>query len=804
MRRQFVLIFLMTIGSLFAATAPDIYHTDHRASLVKVDFVDFSHLASKQFTTQDALSYIQEHHQKYGLPADLLNLEYAYTKHSLLGSHHHFQQMISGVPVHMASIIVSVNHKGQVYMVFNGTFPEGERDKQTFQPEFSPDEAMEIGWQDLKVHGDLILQPSSRMVYYPDGETFKLTYLVEIATHAPFGYWEQRIDAISGEVLDTRQTIISRKPFESQEDDYRGPVWDRTKTTDAYLRHQVSQKAVIGNKATGSGDVFDPDPATTLQSTTLQDTTPASTFTTAYVNRTLQDITESSGQFSLTGPWVSIVDFEAPSTAPSTTSDGMWTAKRGDNAFNDAMTYFHVDQNQRYIQSLGFTGATGIQFVSISADSDGVGGADNSFFSSNGNRISFGHGCVDDNEDAFVILHEYGHAIQFSINNQWVGGDTGGMGEGFGDYWAGSYKFSTPNGASFRPEWAFPWDGHNNCWDGRLMNVTSAQYNSNLTYGAHQFVGGALSDELWSTPLFQSLITLTQMGVARSEVDRLILQAHFGLGSAVRISEMAQAIVNSAQMLYPNGPHATVFNQKFAGHNIQTTVDNPPPAAARTLVYAWVSNNSQYESIVVVNNYGSTTANLTLTAQRSTGPSASASRSISANGYLQEKASSLFPGLGDGIGYTVKVESDVTHVRGGWVTNNLEAASGRSPSQGVAVTVPASGTGEGVGTKLLFSYLPITNGLTSAPVLVNLGSSNTNVTMRYYNQQGTLIATDSSTLSNMAPFRPFAAVANNLVPQGSPDVYMIAESSGEPITGVGFVFNNFSEPAIGNVVSITD
>jgi len=45
-------------------------------------------------------------------------------------------------------------------------------------------------------------------------------------------------------------------------------------------------------------------------------------------------------------------------------------------------------------------------------------------------------------------------------------------------------------------------------------------------------------------------------------------------------------------------------------------------------------------------------------------------------------------------------------------------------------------------------------------------------------------------------------VANVLAPPGSGDLYMIAESNGAPITGVGFVFNGFSEPAIGNVTAL--
>ena len=238
-------------------------------------------------------------------------------------------------------------------------------------------------------------------------------------------------------------------------------------------------------------------------SDTLLDTDPAASFTNAYLTRTLRDITNDNGTYSLDGPWIRIVDIQPPHTAPSTTIDGNWTANRGNNAFNDAMTYFHIDQNQRYIQSLGYTN---IQHGRIDADSNAeqvcVGGpnhanlcsnasecssfpcesADNSTYHGGSNSLTFGHGGVDDNEDADVILHEYWHGIQYSINSNWSGGDTGGMGEGYADYWGGSYGFSTPNGPNFHPAWAFHWDGHNGFWGGRTMDRVDFQYDPNFNY----------------------------------------------------------------------------------------------------------------------------------------------------------------------------------------------------------------------------------------------------------------------------------------------------------------------------------
>ncbi|MCB1045055.1 MAG: pre-peptidase C-terminal domain-containing protein [Acidobacteria bacterium] len=558
------------------------YHQDlQRADQIKLDIIKPTALAIHKDATalEIAETFMASQMDRYGLES-LDAFSVIRVQESLMGTHIHFGQKLNGYPIHRAEFIVSVNHNNEVFMVYNNTY-RVLRGKNVNPPEvfLNWDDAYDVAWEDLRVHGDLTAYPQAELVYLPEGDSFRLVYLVRTAVEAPFGYWQHTIDAINGEVLDVVETSIDRNARDDFDfASYEGPVENRAAAISRFEAKMASDmNKVSAVAATGSGKVFDPDPVTTLQNDTLEDNSPASSFTAAYFTRSLLDISLSSGTYRLNGPWVTISNFESPNTSPSTTTNGSWTASRGNNAFNDAMTYFHVDQSQRYMQSLGFSGSTGIQYNSIVVDTDGANGDDNSYFQPASNRMAFGHGCVDDNEDAFVILHEYGHAIHHSINNNWSGGDTGGMGEGFGDYWAGSYRYSTPNGASFHPEWAFPFDGHNNCWGGRNMNKTNYQYVHSNTYGAHATVGGVYSDELWSTPLFQSMVTLRGQGVPRSEIDRIVLQAHFGLGSGLKMRDMANAIVSTAQSLYPSGNHAAVFQQKFEAQSILTGSPPPPP-----------------------------------------------------------------------------------------------------------------------------------------------------------------------------------------------------------------------------------
>ncbi|MCG8673275.1 MAG: hypothetical protein MI867_28055, partial [Pseudomonadales bacterium] len=141
------------------------------------------------------------------------------------------------------------------------------------------------------------------------------------------------------------------------------------------------------------------------------------------------------------------------------------------------------------------------------------------------------------------------------------------------------------------------------------------------------------------------------------------------------------------------------------------------------LLYSWVSNNSgQYSSVVAVDNPTGTSLDLQLTACRADGTTETTARGVPPMGALQESAASLFPNLGSGPGYAVLVQASSDLARGGWVTGNLTAASGFSPSQGVAVRVPhgLADVGERAGKDIIFNYLPEAGSEISVAVLVNL------------------------------------------------------------------------------------
>ncbi len=570
------------------ADPPDLkgsWHEDYRGTL-KLDFPDAT--VAKE---RSADEYLRAQGARYKLTPDLSNLEVASVRQSLTGSHTRYRQMLNGLPVEGAEIVVSQRKAdGTIYQVYNNTYPV-EAPVPAAKNVVGQDGALQKAWDHLHVYGRLRSAPTADLLYVPQKAGFRLVYKTLIVTDGPFGYWEHKIDASSGDVVSVRRHEIGEKYAPDDVPDfsaYKGPTASlQTEVHRLETAVRVSalkkDKPSTKTRVDGTALVFDPDPRTTLANDSLLDTSSAATFNPAYFTRALREITLDSGVYRLEGPWVCITNMasELPATAVSTTVDGNWTAKRGNNAFNDVMCYFHIDQNQRYLQSLGYTNDAGIQAVSIRVDSDGLGGADNSYFVPAQNSLAFGHGGVDDNEDADVILHEYGHAITYDTTPGWGGGDSGAIGEGFGDYWGASYSWTCTNGSTQHPAWAFSWDGHGaDTWTGRSLDRTSLTYTNSKTYVAHETISGIAnySDQLWGTPIFQAFLDLVSQGRPRKEMDSIIIESYFGVGNGVKMRDMASATVKAAMELYPSEPHAMVYYNRFTNQLILVEYPLPDPA----------------------------------------------------------------------------------------------------------------------------------------------------------------------------------------------------------------------------------
>ena len=536
----------------------------------------FSLAKSNALTVTAAQAFVQKNANELGIVGNAGEMKVSAARETLSGRYVDVEQRFNGLRVIAGQIQIHVADNGTIQSVTRNVVQIPVGKTATIAKKASIDEkaAREIAWKDLQVSGELLEAPHIEKAYLNEQSALTLVYVVQLAVSQPFGYWEHTIDASSGRIISKRdRRIREQKVAVTAEPAVQAPT--SAIAPDAAikafeLRAKAATAAMAAQKApiiaTTAAMVFVPHPVTVLNAPTLVDASPASAFDQAYVKVTLEGLRKIDDKFTLNGTLVRIEDFEpgegGAHRAPSMASTE-WAARRGDNAFNDVMTYFHIHNSLVYLRRLGYVGAKELFPNGIAADSDGVNGEDNSHYVPNSDRLAFGHGCVDDNEDTDVILHELGHAITYHLNPQWGGGDSGAIGEGFGDYWALSQRLRMKDGWAVNPGKVFVWDGVDACWGGRRADRTGLVYDPNTVYGAHAPIGNVDSAELWSTPLIRALLELTSAGESPESVDAVVLEGMRAIGFNFTMRSLALKTVEQAKSMFPGRKHATVLEKHF-------------------------------------------------------------------------------------------------------------------------------------------------------------------------------------------------------------------------------------------------
>lgn len=155
--------------------------------------------------------------------------------------------------------------------------------------------------------------------------------------------------------------------------------------------------------------------------------------------------------------------------------------------------------------------------------------------------LHFGTGGVDDSEDAEIILHEYGHAIQDAqIPNFGRSAECGAMGEGFGDYLAASF-FAEHKPARLRP-CVGTWDAvaYSDDEPPCLRRLDGKKrYPRDLADEVHD------DGEIWSSCLWE---LRTALGARTA--DRLVIASHALLSPDSSFADGANAILMADAQLH--------------------------------------------------------------------------------------------------------------------------------------------------------------------------------------------------------------------------------------------------------------
>ncbi len=453
-------------------------------------FISFS--AFSQTKSQEAaLNWINNNKETLKIQPGH-DLKMLYSREGRSGKTYRYYQMVKGVQVFDASIAIHLNKKDEV-TYHSSTYDPSVAIIDT-NPSISENEALEKAISDQKIKKEAIssVKENKLYVYNKLNET-KLVYRLAIASKNKTGLWETIVDAQSGAVLSTKDVAIYYNDSKDKE---------KTQSKSDEKKNVKNGSGFVKNPETrrvnGTGFVFETDPLTATTSSyggNYSDNNDATNadLDAARTSVTLLDIEFSGGQYLLKGPYAEIAEIDSPNKGlfPSPTST--FNFNREQDGFEAVNVYYHLDKSFRYInETLGIilTAPGGV----VKFDPHGANGDDNSYYSGD---LVFGEGCVDDGEDADVILHELGHGLHDWLTNGGLS-QVNGLSEGSGDYWANSYKRSlgkwTTSDAAHA--YVFGWDGHNECWPGR-STVVSNNYPGGLGGGIHK------EGQIWATVLME-------------------------------------------------------------------------------------------------------------------------------------------------------------------------------------------------------------------------------------------------------------------------------------------------------------
>lgn len=380
-----------------------------------------------------AENFLLQQHDLLQLPAGV-SLRHLLTRTTGAGANVHFAQYVGTTPVYNGRIVVHINPQDVVTHLAANPTPALLG---ALQPALlTAEQAEQKAIARVNASGPFRLLETTEVIY-PAADASHRVWQVRLMGATPAGDWEVLVGALDGKIH---------------------AVWDRA--------------------AYATGSVFDPDPLSSSQTAYGQPITDADDsdypeIAAEVYTKELLDLIPVGSLSALSSPWAQLVDLEAPSLGLFVQKTSDFIFARSEDGFEASNVFWHIDESMRYInETLGiplrpYQYEDGVRF-----DPHGLDGDDNSYYSTGTGAVVFGEGCVDDAEDADVVRHELGHGIHDWVTAGGLSNIIDGLSEGFGDYWAHSYSRSKGHWQPDTDEyhWVFNWDGHNECWGGRVTN----------------------------------------------------------------------------------------------------------------------------------------------------------------------------------------------------------------------------------------------------------------------------------------------------------------------------------------------
>ncbi len=485
--RKLAIILGLLIGQLVQAQNTEFvnYFKNKKAKLIMANTTSVlpnsNSALAKQSTdlSQLAKQYLLDNLTE--LKLSNVDLELIHTYQSLVGTHYQFTQTYLGTKVYQANVKIAVNSYGQVINIVNDL---------------------------VDLHN--INLPTSA-----------------ISTN--------QIWAFNGAKL-----VVANKQIVGNKEQY----FD----IDNQLLFENVKSLSAGKDTNALVKIFNPDPLTTARSQ----------YVAPYLNYNKQDTPalnnerkslllnlkiDENGNFLAENDYVLVKDIMGPIAEPfSVGKKDSLIVTRNTDIFKQEMALYHINQYQKYIQSLGFTNLKNQLWV----DPLGDFGEDSRFeFSTENPYILLGIGGIPDAEDADVITHEYSHAVAFYIAPNTIDGEERiGIDEGNADIMAVLYsrKLSDYNWRK-----VFNWDG-NESWNGRNTLNTKNYLNDFVLqrYSLGNIWSGAVTD------------IAEEIGI--DTTVKLLLTAMASLQTNMTIPQFANMFIQADSILFNKYHYGSIKN----------------------------------------------------------------------------------------------------------------------------------------------------------------------------------------------------------------------------------------------------
>ncbi len=350
-----------------------------------------------------------------GMKADGSDLKTTQVKNGLGTGHTRFQQVLHGIPVYGAHILVNQGTDGAINDLHTKYYASLDVDPSA-RPVLTLTAAKAAAYRKGGVKRPR-MPGSGKLVWYPDefGKA-KLAWEVTVCALEPLGDFHTVVDANTGRVLLQENRICF---------------------------------------ATGSGLVYKPNPYQQKggdeNGTLVDDRFGIADNNSTELDSLLSNVTLprlSDGIGGIIGTYADLVRLNSGDLPDNDANEPtrIYNYSRNNLTFEQPTIYYTIDRIATYFIGLGFSSANtppnGIRDTNATWACSQWNTADQSFYSGANDAVHFGTGGVDDGEDADIVAHEYGHAVQNGQNANWGGGEMGAMGEGFSDYLAVTIFFN--------------------------------------------------------------------------------------------------------------------------------------------------------------------------------------------------------------------------------------------------------------------------------------------------------------------------------------------------------------------------